>query len=452
MTRVEPAAGTDIQAGLGDAGEPDVLVIGAGPAGLAAARALRARQVAYDHVERASDVGGLWDIDAAGTPMYESAHFISSRTKSAFPSFPMPADYPDYPSHRQVLDYLRSFADAYRLRPHIRFETAVERISPLSDERWRVTFADGSEGVYRHVVCATGMQWDPLIPDLPGSFSGEVLHSRDYRSAHAFAGKRVLVVGAGNSGCDIACDAGRVADQVFLSVRRGYWFIPKHIFGIPSDVFADSGPKLPTWLEQRIFGGMLRVLNGDVRRIGLPRPDHRLFETHPILNTEVLERMRHGDVRAKGDVLELDGDAVVFADGSREIVDVIIMATGYRHSIPYAQEFFGDPQHPDDLYLSVFSRRYPGLVALGFIETNSAAFGLFDQAARLIAASIAEQDPMRRRQFADLRMQDRPNLSGGIRFVRSPRHVGYVDSHALARAYRRLAHAMHWTMPDEVAS
>lgn len=413
-----------------------MLIVGAGPAGLAAARALAARGVAYDHVERHSDVGGIWDPNNQGSPMYESAHFISSKSLSAFPDFPMPTSYPDYPSNRQILNYLRAFAEHYDLRTSIRFGVAATAVTRTESDRWQVEFSDRTSADYDHLICASGTQWQPNLPDFPGHFTGEVRHSSTYRNSDDLRGKRVLVVGAGNSGCDIVCDLARVTEQAFLSVRRGYWFIPKHIFGMPSDVFAESGPHLPIWLQQRLFGAMLRVLNGDVTRLGLPKPDHKLFETHPILNTEVLSRIQHGDVIAKSNLVRFDGDDVVFADGSRERIDVVIMATGYRHAIPYAQQYFGDVQHPDDLYLSIFSRRHRNLYAMGFIETNSGAYVLFDMAANLVAAQIAHSlkgDP-KAVEFQRRITADTQDLTGGIRLIDSPRHQGYADSAALRKA------------------
>lgn len=426
-----------------------VLVVGAGPAGLAAARALRANGVDYLQVERHAGVGGLWDIDNPGTPMYESAHFISSRTLSAFSGYPMSDDYPDYPSRRQVLAYLKGFAKHNDLLPNIRFNTSVRSIQLQDDASWSATFDDGSQQQYSAVICASGMLWEPLTPQYPGHFDGVIRHSVTYRNADDLRGKRVLVVGAGNSGCDIACDIGRVADQTYLSVRRGYWFIPKHVFGIPSDVFADSGPHLPVRLQQRLFAWLLRIINGDVTRLGLPKPDHRLFETHPILNTEILQRLQHGDVIAKPDIARLDGSQVVFADGTSMPIDVIITATGYRHTIPYAQGYVGDEQFPDELYLSAFSRQHHNLIVMGFIETNSAAFGLFDLSAQLVAGYLRAQrdDPAAAAAFDARIASDHPDLSGGIDFVHSPRHTGYVDSTALKKVYLKTLARTGWSLP-----
>lgn len=230
--------------------------------------------------------------------MYESAHFISSRALSGFGGWPMPEHFADYPSHRHVLSYLRGFADAYGLTDRIEFGVEVRGVERNADGSWTVTRTDGRASVHRQVVVCTGSQWHPNVPDLPGKFTGEIRHTVGYRSADELRGKRVLVVGAGNSGCDIACDAARAADHAVISMRRGYWFIPKHVFGRPVDTLAHAGPDLPMWLQQKVFGALLRIVNGDLTRLGVPRPDHKLFEAHPAINSMLIHHLQHGDVTA----------------------------------------------------------------------------------------------------------------------------------------------------------
>ena len=208
-----------------------VCIVGAGPGGLSAARALKAQGLDYDQYERHTGVGGIWDMTNPGSPIYQSAHFISSRDLSGFIGFPMPKDYPDYPSNQQILAYVNSFADAFGLRERVHFGSGVADVSKQEDGRWRVTLDNGSRRLYGAVVCATGVTWDPNMPAFKGSFDGEVRHSVTYKRPDEFSGKKVLVVGLGNSGADIACDAAMNADQAFISIRRGYHFIPKHLFG-----------------------------------------------------------------------------------------------------------------------------------------------------------------------------------------------------------------------------
>jgi len=425
----------------------DTCIIGAGPAGLAAARALKDKGLPYTHIERHSDVGGLWDIDAPGTPMYESAHFISSKTLSGFGGFPMPDDYPDYPGHKLILAYLRSFADHFGLRENIEFSTEVARVEK-TDDGYRVTRADGRSTEHGQVIVASGVQWIPSIPELPGSYTGEVRHTVSYRSPHEFDGRRVLVVGAGNSGCDIACDAARNAEHAAISVRRGYWFIPKHVFGMPSDVFAESGPTLPMWIEQPVFGWMLRLLTGDPRRLGLPKPDHKVFETHPILNSQLLHHLQHGDITARPAIADTSGTTVTFTDGTTEDVDLIMLATGYKHAVPYAQDLFGSEQHPDQMYLTAFSR-HEGLYGLGFVETNGAAYLLMSQLAAMVASHIADKEarPEKYARFEKEIQTVEPDLTRGLKLVNSPRHKGYVDGVAITRYIRKTARRMGWDVP-----
>ncbi|MEU6904175.1 NAD(P)-binding domain-containing protein [Streptomyces coeruleorubidus] len=423
----------------------DTCVIGAGPAGLAVARALAERNLPYTHLERHTAPGGLWDMENPGSPMYESAHFNSSKTTSAFGGFPMPEHYADYPSHRDILSYLTSFAEAYGLRDRIEFGVEVRGVEKNADGTWTVTRADGQVSVHSEVVVCTGSQWHPNIPDIPGDFTGEIRHTVDYRSADEFRGKRVLVVGAGASGCDIACDAARAADRAVISMRRGYWFIPKHVFGRPADTLAHGGPKLPMWLEQKAFGLLLRILNGDVTRLGLQKPDHKLFETHPVVNSMLLHHLQHGDITARPGIARTEGNTVYFTDGTSDDIDLILLATGYVHKVPVAQRYFGDEQHPD-LYLSAFSREHEGLFGVGFVETNSAAYRLFDAQAQMIAGFIQDgrHKLLNADRFAQMIRSDRPDLSGGLKFVDSPRHKGYVDSGAFVKYLGKVAAMMGW--------
>lgn len=422
-----------------------VCVVGGGPAGLSLARTFLRHGIPFDVHERHSDVGGLWDRSNPGSPVYDSAHFISSRTQSHYHDFPMPEDYPDYPSGRQIHRYMQGFAEAYGLKRHIRFNTSVEKAEMQKDGSWQVTLSTGETKTYAALVCANGTNWHPVMPEYPGEFTGEMRHAVSFRSMDEFKGKRVLVIGAGNSGCDIACDAAKAADAAFISLRRGYHFLPKHLFGIPADVFAHEGPQLPMWLTQRIFGVILRILNGDITRLGLQKPDHRLFESHPILNTQLLHYLGHGDIKAKPDVARFEGKTVHFKDGTSEEIDLVLCATGYTWKVPYVDPALFDwKEGRPDLYMNLFSRRNPTLYALGFMETNGGAYKLFDEMADLIARAILARSNGTAAALDTLVSEDRPDLSGGIKFVGSARHATYVEIDAYRKQMKRLRKRFGW--------
>lgn len=423
-----------------------ICIVGAGPAGLAMARALKRAGLPFEVLERHSDVGGLWDPANPGSAIYESAHFISSRDQSGFFDFPMPNSFPDYPSHRDILRYTREFAVAYGLRANIQCGVEVKSIEP-DGKLWRVTQSDGQVNRYKAVICANGVNWHPRLPNWPGQFDGTIRHSVSHRKATDFQGKRVLIVGLGNSGADIACDAANNADAAFVSLRRGYHFIPKHLFGIPSDEFARRLRGWPLWIRRPLFGLLLRMLVGNLTRWGLPRPDHRLFETHPLMNSQLIHHLQHGNIAVRGDIVRLDGRSVHFADGHTETVDEIVCATGYDMRIPFlADHYFDWDGGRPQLYMTAFNRRHPNLFGIGHLETNSSAYTLFDHIAHLIAQNLADQarNPGRAAAFANRMKTDHPDLTGGIHFVDSPRHKAYVEIDAYKRAAERLRRDMGW--------
>ncbi len=346
---------------------------------------------------------------------------ISSRPNGARIStaFPFPDDYPDYPSHKQILDYIRAFARAFDLYPHITFNSEVKSAQYVEGV-WRVELGDGRVIDYAGLVAAPGVTWHPRLPEYPTAarFAGEMRHSSSYRSPSEFQGKTVLIVGAGNSGVDIACDAARHARKALLSVRRGYRFVPKHIFGVPTDVLtsgmADPPPGVPITLDPTI---MLDRLNGDLTRLGLPKPDHDALTSHPIMNTQVLHHLAHGDLAAKPDVAEFRERSVVFKDGTEEDVDLVLFATGYDYKLPFLdEELFEWRSGRPQLYLNLIHRKLPGLYVLGFAEFADGAYRRFEEMARVIVADIHARESGVGRDVLD-RLRESP-------FPRSSRRQG----------------------------
>ncbi len=429
-------------------------LIGGGPAGLVMARALKHEGVPFECFEKHSDTGGIWDPGNEGSPMYESAHFISSKWSSYFMGFPMPDAYPDYPDHRQILAYIRDFADAFDLRRHITFNMSVRHAAPQPDESWLVTLCSGEVRQYDGLICASGVTWHPSIPALPGAeiFQGEIRHSVTYRSTAELRGLRVLVVGAGNSGVDIACDAARSATRAFISLRRGYRFVPKHLFGIPTDIFIKEGLPPPKGVAlPSDLNAVLDALNGDLTRLGLKKPDHDALASHPIMNTQILHHLAHGDIAAKPDIARLDARGVVFTDGSREDIDLILLATGYDYRLPYLDRDLFEWKHGrPQLYLNLMHRKLSSLYVMGFIEFADAAYRRFDDMAQVIVADIhARETGINRELMLRLRHEDQTDLRGGKHYLDSPRHANYVDAATYARVLMELRHRLGWPDPTD---
>ena len=431
-------------------------IVGAGPCGLLAARAFKLAGIPYDHFERHTGVGGIWDIDNPGSSMYESAHFISSKYTSGFFGMPMPEHYPDYPSHRQLFEYIRSFADAFGLRQAIQFGVGVNSAVPLGEgarDGWRIRLSSGETRIYRGVVCANGVTWHPNRPSYPGleQFRGEIAHTVEYRSPELFKGHKALIVGAGNSGVDIACDAARYASSALISLRRGYHFVPKHIFGVPTDVFLSGQVHPPKGVViPDDPGRMMSALVGDLTRYGLPAPDHKVMESHPIMNSQILHCLAHGDLRAKGEIKAFTPRGAVFVDGSEEAFDLVLFATGYEYRIPYLDEalFTWKQGHPE-LYLNIFHRQLKGLAVVGFVEFASAGYQRFDEMAQMAAMdAYIEQSGAGREEWTAMKAGDRPNLRGASHYIDSPRHANYVDVSVYRRILSEIREKFGWPDPD----
>ncbi|MGA9747130.1 MAG: NAD(P)-binding domain-containing protein [Nocardioides sp.] len=425
--------------------DPTYAVIGAGPSGLAAARNLQRYGHEYVGYELADDVGGLWNIDGPRSTVYDSAHLISSRTTTEFTEFPMGDGVADYPSHRELRRYFGDFADAFGLRKDFRFGTEVTRVRPCDDgdgaDGWEVTSSGpGGETTQRHagVVLANGTLSEPTVPSLAGTFDGELFHTRDYKRAEVFAGKRVLIIGAGNSGCDIAVDAVHHAASVDLSVRRGYYFVPKYLFGRPADTL-NQGRPLPPRIKQALDSRVLRMFTGDPTRFGFPEPDHKIYESHPIVNSLVLHHLGHGDITVRPDVARLAGDGVAFVDGSRTPYDVVVLATGYRLHYPFLDQAHLNWQGwSPHLYLHVFSPAARNLWVLGMIEASGIGWqGRYEQAELLAAYLRAREDAPEAAETLDAKVAGpMPDLSGGYHYLALERMSYYVNKDAYRRAVR----------------
>jgi dimethylaniline monooxygenase (N-oxide forming) len=426
---------------------PQVCIIGAGSSGITAAQVLREKGIAFDCFEAGSGVGGNWRFgnDNEMSSAYESLHINTSRQMMEYAAYPMPASLPDYPSHRQIAQYFDDFVDHFGLREEITFRTEVTKVEPLEgadagDARYAVTFRhrDGGEPetrTYRDVVVANGHHWDARWPEpsFPGadSFPGEQLHAHYYRTAEPFAGQRVLVLGIGNSACDIAVESSRVATSTDLAMRRGAHILPKYMFGMPTDHLTDSPlARGPVKLQQLAMSALLRLSQGKVTDYGLPQPDHDVLHAHPTVSQDLLNRLGHGDITVRPNIDRFEGAKVFFTDGTAGEYDVVVYCTGYKVSFPFFTDAVlrAEDNHVD-LYRRVVHPDHPGLYFVGLIQPLGAIMPLAEVQAQWVADLVAGEGalpsvPEMRRQIAAY------DESLRKRFVASKRHTIEVDFHS----------------------
>jgi hypothetical protein len=413
-------------------------IIGGGASGIGVAKALTEAGLDYEVLEASSRLGGNWQPDGPASKMYGSVHLISSRRNTQFSDLPMPDGYPHYPRHSQMYAYLSSVAEHSNVAAHTRFNVRVVQALP-DGGGWLCRLDDGTQRRYAHLVVANGLLRIPVLPAVEGHFDGESVHSAAYKSADLFRGKRVLVVGGGNSGCDIAVDAALNAAQAFHSTRRGYHYMPKFVDGKPTQEWLmDIAPKFtdPAAYWDHV-SAVFKLAGFDGTDFGLPAPDHRIDEAHPIMNSQVLYHIGHGDLAPKPDIRRLDGRIVEFTDGSREEIDLILWATGFRTDLS-----FFDPAHfdarteLDRLFLRMVPQRHDNLLFVGYLNTPSGLGNLLNITARFVAAClrarIAGSDNWQ--HFLQIKQQPERLDLGQARFMATDRHRFEVDLWKYIRA------------------
>lgn len=416
-------------------------VIGAGPMGLACARNLQQQNIPFIGLELHNDVGGLWDIDNPHSTMYDTAHLISSKRMTEFAEFPMKDEVAQYPSHKELRAYFRDFVDHFGLRDHYEFNTRVIRMEPDGDHWQLTTECDGvrQTRTFTGVMIANGTLHTPNQPALPGEFAGELMHSSEYRSPEVFSGKRVLIIGCGNSGADIAVDAVHHARSVDMSLRRGYYFLPKFLKGRPIDTLGGK-LKLPRPLKQRLDALLIRMVMGKPSDYGLPDPDYRMYESHPVINSLLLHHLGHGDLRPRRSIERVEGHTVHFSDGEQGDYDLILMATGYLLDYPFIDRQhlnWPDGEDAPQLYLNMLHPDYDNLFLMGMVEATGLGWEGRNQQAKLAALFIRERqrDSEPARSLAQQKKAHAgQRLDGGYQYIRLARMAYYVNKDAYLKA------------------
>ncbi|MGX1806175.1 flavin-containing monooxygenase [Nocardia sp. NPDC055321] len=369
-------------------------IIGAGYTGLAVAKAHADLGLDYDHIEATDAIGGNWSHG-----VYDSTYLISSKDITGYPDYPMPADYPDFPSAAQMRDYLRAFAAEFGLERRIEFGTVVTDVAPLDDSGltgWRVTFADGTAREYTGVVIANGHYWDTNIPSYPGEFTGKQIHSKDYKRPADLEGTRVLVVGAGNSGCDLAVEAATTFGTSELSLRRGYWFIPKYVLGVPSGKFDIGSVPVPKIVQEVVLRSVVAMGMGSFASFGLEKPAHGILDQDLVVNQQLPYFLKHGRIAVRPEIARFDGCTVHFVDGTSGDYDTIVWATGFRTTFPFLRDGLLDWERGQPrLVAHTFAPGWANLSFAGLVAPRSGAGMLLMNSARLLAEAALLQQRLR---------------------------------------------------------
>jgi dimethylaniline monooxygenase (N-oxide forming) len=373
---------------------------------------------------------------------YRSLHINTSRDRMEYVDYPMPHDYPDFPHHTQIAAYFEDYARHFGLMERITFETGVtDAARDPASGIWTVTLDTGETRRYDALLVANGHHWDPRWPEppYPGWFDGVQIHSHDFVDAADWREKNVLVVGMGNSATDIAVESSFVARRTFVSGRRGEHVVPKYVLGRPVDQIAVSPltPLVPFPVRHAFFRALYRVAVGRVEDYGLPKPDHRLLESHPTLSADFLGRVAHGEVTWKPGIAALEGDAVRFVDGTVEPIDVIVWATGYKVSFRFfAPDFISAPDNELLLYRRVFKPGVDNLFFIALLQPLGPTMPLAEAQGRWIASYLRGEYrlPPRVEMEADMR---REHERMRRRYVASKRHTMEVDFDDYLFALRR---------------
>jgi thioredoxin reductase len=412
-------------------------IIGAGAAGLAALRRLHDAGITCEALEAGVGVGGLWRGGPADSPIFRGTCAISPKSVQAFADFPMPADYPDFPHHTQMLAYLERYAEHHDLVRHIEFDTRVARVEPAG-ECWSVTLQDHSSRLYRGVLIASGKHDKPYMPPFTGSFDGEVRHARYYDGPEDLAGKRVLVIGAGQSAVDLVIDSAKVSERVFHSSRRGLFAMPRYLLGRPFEEHLQSELPLKPVLTP-ILLPLLRRLGAPPSGCGMPKVHFRNGFPHPTVGREVFRLYQEGTVVHKPDVSGFAGRSVHFGDGTEANVDIILCATGYAIDYPFIDRkllnWSGSAPRPD-LYLHTFPPDHDSLFVLGMMQPLGAHWTTYDEQGGLVAEVIKQKESSNARymEFRRRKQTQRPCLDGGLRFYRgNEKPICDVDKFAFRR-------------------
>ena len=420
-----------------------ICVIGAGPSGITALKNLIDEGLDAVCYDLNKDVGGNWiySEDESHSSVFETTHIISSKTLSQYADYTFDdfdKSVSDYPSHDELRRYFQAYASKFNLYPFIQFETLVKECKRNEEGNWVVTIEQKGQEltqIFSDLVVCNGHHWLPRHPNYPGEFSGEYLHSHQFKKAEPFKDKKVLVIGGGNSACDVAVETSRVSEKTAISWRRGYYILPKFLMGKPADVIGSRLTFLPVGLRNIFAGWLARISMGPNEAYGLPKNELKFGATHPTINSELLYKIRHGKIQPHGDIDHFDGKNVHFKDGTVEEFDTIIACTGYILAHPFFDEsFLNYKSGPVPLYLKMFHEKYTNLYFVGMFQP----LGCIWPGAELQSKIMARELTGKWKRPANMaKLCEHEVTHPHMKQIDSARHTITVDFHKFVRELKK---------------
>jgi dimethylaniline monooxygenase (N-oxide forming) len=414
-----------------------VCVIGAGPSGITAAKALKEKNIPFDCYEKGSKIGGVWRFnnDNGLSAAYRTLHINTNRVVMAYSDYPMPDDFPMFPHHSNIVAYFEAYAAHFGVTEHIKFKTTVVKVEPQNGKGFKVFLDNGAVEEYSDIMVANGHHWNPRYPEpaFEGTFTGEIIHSHNYKEVDQVLGKNVLVVGIGNSAVDIACEAARThTGEVVISTRSGAHITPNWIWSMPFDNLANPlTAKLPLWLQRKLLSVTLWLARGRQEDYGVPKPKRPLLSEHPTLSQDLLNLAGRGLIKFKPNILKFEGKTVHFEDGSMQDFDMIVYATGYKVTFPFLkhiESFDVEESNDINLYKKVVHPKYENLYFIGLMQPLGAIMPLSEVQSRWVAKLILAEKtlPSKSKMQEDI-LKDQEYLKK--RYKASARHTLQVDFH-----------------------
>lgn len=374
-------------------------VIGAGSSGITAVKSLLEDGHEVVCYEKSDTIGGNWAFNekTGHSSVYETVEINSTKEIMCYSDFPLPLDLPFYISHWKVMDYFKSYVKHFGLEKYISLNTKVVHVKK-HEKKWKVeteTESGKQEELFDAVLVCNGHHWCPNIPSIEGEEEfkkngGTIIHSHEYKSTKGYEGKRILVVGTGNSGCDIAVEVSNVSNDVVLLSRSGVLVLPKYMLGIPIDHlfitrFAES---VPVVVKILLLNLLVFIFQGKMSKFGLDQPFTR---SHPTVNQHLLNKIHNGKIKVqRGSIKKLDAEGNVhFEDGSKTKVDVVILSTGYSINFPFIDpEILSVKDNKFDLYKYVVPLNQEGIYTIGFIQPLGAIMPIAEMQSRWVSRII----------------------------------------------------------------